>query len=591
MPPSSASARFVGGAALHKELQGFVSFLAYQTTCIRNGTAMSQLAQQEAVAKEYFGNPDDEDSIGLCAQLVEGTGIFAHLFDVEEKIQTDPQGAAKNCKTDTFILKPHLHLMPNTKIIVSNHPRDINLALLHSSTLVGGSNVIKAKALVTRAQEHIKNCKKALSVVTHARSPYKPYITTGNLPSGMTLNDYFMFVRKKMFVLTGCADAAVSSKGKTLNGRKGKGPAIPALAGRIDPICNMLTMKSTTRSIEAAGETRAQTSVADEDGASATTGASFKSYNASIEGELEISNPAPAHQLEVDDDQDGDKMPADWTFPGFISFVLLGPIVPPCLLAYRSEIIMPTLPPTTPGNTSNGRAAMRKENLISKSCKKSGVATNIPSKTPDVSLQQKIMVAGIAQSQMLMEQRQKNRANDRAISFHQKKVAAQRLLLDQLKYLISVTPPEAPDRSELLGQLRVMNAALANAVTECLNAEEAMLKDTAENDAKVVSSSSKFFIDLTIATVLGTAAEEDNCEVISVTHARDSATTASASAISSSTKRKANPSGSTPILSNKKRKVNPPARGWTMTPPVGRLTDGLSPLSFEDSPIDDDETN
>ena len=137
-----------------------------------------------------------------------------------------------------------------------------------------------------------------------------------------------------------------------------------------------------------------------------------------------------------------------------------------------------------------------------------------------------------------------------------------------------------------------MNTSLTNAVTECLNAEEAMLKDDAENDAKVVGgNSTKFFIDLTIATVLGTAAEEDNCEVISVTHARDSATTASASAISSSTKRKANPSGSKPILSNKKRKVNPPARGWTMTPPVGRLTDGLSPLSFEDSPIDDDETN
>jgi hypothetical protein len=42
------------------------------------------------------------------------------------------------------------------------------------------------------------------------------------------------------------------------------------------------------------------------------------------------------------------------------------------------------------------------------------------------------MVAGIAQSQMLMEQRQKNRANNWTIPFHQKKVAAQRMLLDQL---------------------------------------------------------------------------------------------------------------------------------------------------------------
>jgi hypothetical protein len=146
MPPSSASERFVGGAALHKYLHGFVSFLAFHTTCFRNGTAMSQLSQQKAVAKKYSGNPDDEDSVGLCAQLLEGTGIFAHLFDVEEKIQSDPQEGAKNCKAGTFMLKPHLHLMPNTKIIVSDHPRDINLALLQSSTL-GGGNVIKAKAL------------------------------------------------------------------------------------------------------------------------------------------------------------------------------------------------------------------------------------------------------------------------------------------------------------------------------------------------------------------------------------------------------------------------------------------------------------
>ena len=49
---------FVGGATLHKELQGFVSFIAYQKTCMRNGTAMSQMAQQDAFSKEYFGNPD-----------------------------------------------------------------------------------------------------------------------------------------------------------------------------------------------------------------------------------------------------------------------------------------------------------------------------------------------------------------------------------------------------------------------------------------------------------------------------------------------------------------------------------------------------
>ena len=101
------------------------------------------------------------------------------------------------------------------------------------------------------------------------------------------------------------------------------------------------------------------------------------------------------NQVTVDDDQEGeDKMPQDWTFPGFISFVILGPIVPSCLFPYRSEIMMPTLLPTIRGDTSNGRAAMRNERVLSKSCKKGVVATS-PSKAPAVSLQQKTCLQGL----------------------------------------------------------------------------------------------------------------------------------------------------------------------------------------------------
>jgi hypothetical protein len=45
----------------------------------------------------------------------------------------------------------------------------------------------------------LKNCKKALSVVAAPHSPYKDYIGTGNLPSGMAFEDYLMFVRRVMF--------------------------------------------------------------------------------------------------------------------------------------------------------------------------------------------------------------------------------------------------------------------------------------------------------------------------------------------------------------------------------------------------------
>ena len=212
-----------------------------------------------------------------------------------------------------------------------------------------------------------------------------------------------------MFVLTGGAGAAASRK----QVQKGnKGPALPALtASVVDSIVvNMLAMKSTSRSID--GNTHAL--AAHQDGSSVTTGGeeNFESNNQHPTSTT-LNDGRELNDIVGNDDEEveGDKMPTDWTFPGFITFALLGPIVPPALIPYRSEIMMSTLPRTVPGNTPNGQAAMRKEKLVSKSPKKN--SSGSPSKAPaEVSLQQKIMVAGIAQLQMLMEQRQKNRAND-----------------------------------------------------------------------------------------------------------------------------------------------------------------------------------
>ena len=389
-----------------------------------------------------------------------------------------------------------------------------------------------------------------------------------------------------MFVLLGCADA----KMKKMAMKKGKGPAVPALtAGNVNAIADVLQMKA-SRTTDVSDDLLPV--APEEDGASTASG-SFKSYSeynpnstaSNDAGQREIGSSRyaePPLEVQVDDDGLGDSMPQDWTFPGFISFVLLGPIVPPCLLPYRSEIMMPSLPTNEPGNTANGRAALRKEKASLKS--RVGVAAT-PPKSKAVTLQQKLMIAGIAQSQMQMEKREQNREQDRMIAFYQKKVAAQRMLIEQIRYTISVTPAEAPNRTDLLEQLNVLNAALTNAVAECLNAEEEMLnKNAAAKDQKVVAA--KSFIDLTIATVLGAAEEEedDDCEIIGVAHQKKkgSVANASASSVLSTKKRKANPSGSTPLSSNKKRKVDRPVGGWAMTPPIGRLKDDVSPLSCED---------
>ena len=419
----------------------------------------------------------------LCQQLIEGVGLFSHLFDREEKIQTDAQDKTTYSRNpnhaSTLVLKAHLHLMSNTKVVVSDSPRDINQTLLHSSTLSAGSNIIKAKTLILRAQEHIKHCKKALSVIANPRSPFSPYIKTGNLPSGLTMSDYYMYVRKKMYILLGCPDAKMKKV-------KGKGPALPALtAGNVNAIADVLQMKASRTTTDASGD-----SVLLSPGASATTRESFKSCNPNRtasndagQRELDSSRSAePPLEVQVDDGV-GDSMPHDWTFPaGFISFALLGPIVPPCLLPYRSEIMMPSLPTSEPGNTAQGRAAMRKEKAL-KSVSKGGVAAT-PTKSKAVTLQQKLMVAGIAQSQMHMEQRQQNREQDRMIAFYQRKVTAQRMLIEQLKYTISITPPEAQNCHELLERLNALNTALTNAVAECLNAEEDMLKTKLEQGVR-----------------------------------------------------------------------------------------------------------
>jgi hypothetical protein len=82
------SNKFPGGTVLQKELQGFASFVSFQNACFRNGTAMTKITQEKVVAEQYFGNPDDPpDSVGLSQQLVEGTGLFANLYDTDETSQ------------------------------------------------------------------------------------------------------------------------------------------------------------------------------------------------------------------------------------------------------------------------------------------------------------------------------------------------------------------------------------------------------------------------------------------------------------------------------------------------------------------------
>jgi hypothetical protein len=138
----------------------------------------------------------------------------------------------------------------------------------------------------------MKNCKKALAFVNRASSPYyQAYTTTGNLPSGQRLEDNLVYVsRKKMYVLL--------TTSSTAGGRGGGG--------------NISTSTGTTR-IAAAPPNGANNSG---DGIEASS--------------LDLIDNNEEQKEDQDDDNEAleDLMAETWTFTGFITFALLGPIVP-----------------------------------------------------------------------------------------------------------------------------------------------------------------------------------------------------------------------------------------------------------------------
>jgi hypothetical protein len=457
---------------------------------------MTKVTQERVLAEQYFGNPDDLDSVGIVQQLVEGVGIFENLYDTEEMIQqTNSQQTGNSCNNLTLALKPYLHCIPGTSVIVGNQSNHINLALLISSGLSSHKSLpINGRSLLTRAQEHIKNGKKAIAIVMNNRSPYKSYASTGNLPSGMCMDDYYVYVRKRMYV------ALVANTTKPpLEDSLLLTTAIPASV----PCYDVATDRTVDE--DAGSFVSCSTSlVMDKDGCTAD------------------ENEDAADNNHADNDDVGDLMPVDWSFPGFITFALLGPIVPSGMVPYRSELLMASLP--SGNDTSNGRAALRKNARSAKQKQKDETASTPGHevvvvtaantgtgryednrlKLPVVhnpSDQQKIMVAGIAQSKMLIEQRHMFKLNDRIVSLHQRKVFAKKMQVDEVKFMINNTAANDPEHVVLMHEHKELNRELTEALKNLIAAEEKIVESDMLVSRKTKAANT--FIDLTIERVLG----------------------------------------------------------------------------------------
>ena len=295
---SSKQQAFIGGAFVHKELQGFAAFVAYQK-CHHSGNSVTKTMMEASIAEQYFGNTSDSDSIGLAEQLVGGIGIFGGLYyqsgtssdyltpaHHDHHTTNPPPLLNTTTARSSLVMKPSLHCLGGHIAIPVGGINGISLPLLLQSKLnTTASNPddnIKPRTLFTRAQEVVKNGKKALACVMAPDSPYKDYIKTGNLPSGMNHDDYLQFVREKMYFV--------------LNPSK-----------QCDDISANTSSRNTTSS-----------TTPDAD-------------NAGISGDNEAQQVVEAAKM--------------FTFPGYIVFSLMGPIVEDFdMLCHRSDLQMTSTP-------------------------------------------------------------------------------------------------------------------------------------------------------------------------------------------------------------------------------------------------------
>ena len=220
----SKKSPFDGGTAqLQKELQGYVGFIAYQDINSL-GDSMTKDQQRDKIGDDFFGDPTKADKFGLAEQLVQGRGIFSGLYmavDCSTEIcctgggddHADDDGSLSSLggtSTSTgstgtpgtiYVLKPYLHCLGINTRIVRGSSTGINVKLLHRKGLNDftpkSREPMNYRTLFSRVEEILRNCKKALSIVMAPNSPYKDYIGTGYLPSGMGFEDYLFFVRKR----------------------------------------------------------------------------------------------------------------------------------------------------------------------------------------------------------------------------------------------------------------------------------------------------------------------------------------------------------------------------------------------------------
>ena len=418
--------KFSGTSKLHKELQGVVAFAAYEQCC--KSDAMTVTAIENNMEMLYFGDPADDDSIGLADQLVRGLGMFAGLFKEEERStvthSTVGGGGGDDLlrspppnKGTVLVMKPVLHCLGEDKRIVVGGTSGIRLSMMLAAGLTDKeAKNVRGRLLHARTKEALKNCKKALAVVLRHNSPYKSCALTGILPSGMSFEDYLLFVRKNMFT-----ELQVSFRSSELEEEEEETTEV-------------------TKTITTTGDAVPLTT---------TT------------------------------------MRENWMFPGFLIFALFGPIVEPEMRYYQSHLLM-TKPKdgTACGADENGAGAGNRlmTSGSSKKTKKRIVVKVEPgsldcfSTGNKLTASQEFQKAAMEQSKLLLESNEEDKYNDRLVSMHTTKVASARVRIEVVKFLYVHSATDDPARAGYIQKLIVLNDELEKALSELTECEIAIVE-------------------------------------------------------------------------------------------------------------------
>ena len=154
------------------------------------------------------------------------------------------------------------------------------------------------------------------------------YATTGNLPSGMSMDDYNVYERKRMFVML----VTNPERSKAL-----KTTTLPQVVSTTttcaSPVGVSIAIPNGDRfSREGGIHDDASTTATSLISATTNVSTTHSTFDPRTDAEEVGGGEEDELMFNEEFDDGGDLMPDDWTFPGFIAFALLGPIVPPPMI-------------------------------------------------------------------------------------------------------------------------------------------------------------------------------------------------------------------------------------------------------------------